>query len=392
METQIAIVGAGPAGLVLSHLLHLQGISSIVVEAHSRAYVENRLRAGVLEHATVDLFRKVGLAERMDREGLLHEGVKFRFLDKTHRIDFRRHTGCAVMIYPQQDIVKDVIAQRLKDKGNIVFDSEVYRAELDLDKPRIHVRKGGEDVHIDCDFLAACDGSHGHCRGFAPEGTFRIFERHYPFSWLGILAKAPPVSRELIYAGHDRGFALASMRSAEISRLYLQVPSHEDIGQWPDDRIWDELHKRFSAGDSIPLNRGPIVRKNISALRSEVTEPMQYKRMFLTGDAAHIVPPTGAKGLNLAVFDAVMLARALSSFYVRKDETALKNYSKACAPRIWKVQYFSWWMTSMFHSLGSDAFDRNRQLAELGALVGSDAGAKFLAENYVGLPFEDFFI
>lgn len=391
MDTQVAIVGAGPAGLVLSHLLHLQGISSIVVEARSRDYVENRLRAGVLENATVDLFRKVGLAGRMDREGLLHEGVNFRFLDETHRINFRRLTGRAVMIYPQQDIVKDVIAQRLKDEGTVLFDSEVYHAKLDAERPRVHFRENGVEHHIECDFLAVCDGTHGSGRGFAPEGTFKILERHYPFGWLGVLAKAPPVSSELIYAGHDRGFALASMRSAEISRLYLQVPADEDIALWPDTRIWEELQRRFSSNDSMPLNEGPIVQKNISALRSEVTEPMQYKRMFLAGDAAHIVPPTGAKGLNLAVFDAVMLARALSSFFARGDDAALRNYSKACAPRIWKVQYFSWWMTSMFHKLNSDAFERNRQLAELSTLVTSDAGAKFLAENYVGLPFEDFF-
>ena len=392
MDTQVAIVGAGPAGLVLSHLLHLQGVSSIVIEARSRDYVENRLRAGVLEHATVDLFRKIGLAERMDREGLLHEGVNFRFLDETHRIDFRRLTGRAVMIYPQQDIIKDVIARRLKEEGEVLFDSEVLGAELETEKPRVHIRKDGEKHHIDCDFVAACDGTHGHCRSFAPAGTLRTLERHYPFGWLGVLAEASPVSRELIYASHDRGFALASMRSPEISRLYLQVPSDEDIGLWPDNRIWDELHKRFSSRDSTPLNEGPFVQKNISALRGAVTKPMQYKRMFLAGDAAHIVPPTGAKGLNLAVFDAVMLARALSLFYARKDEAGLKNYSKACAPRIWKVQYFSWWMTSMFHRLESDEFDRNRQLAELSTLVHSEAGAKFLAENYVGLPFEDFFI
>lgn len=392
MDTQVAIVGAGPAGLVLSHLLHLQGISSIVIEARSRVYIENRLRAGVLEHATVDLFRKIGLGERMDREGLLHEGVNFRFSDETHRIDFRRFTDRAVMIYPQQDIVKDIIAKRLKEEGTILFDSEVFRAELETEKPSLHFRKRGEMHHIDCDFVAACDGTHGQSRNFAPGGTLQILERHYPFGWLGVLANAPPVSRELIYAGHDRGFALASMRSPEISRLYLQVPADEDIGLWPDDRIWDELHQRFSSSDSTPLNEGPISQKNISALRSVVTMPMQYKRMFLAGDAAHIVPPTGAKGLNLAVFDAVMLARALSSFYASKDDAALKNYSKACAPRIWKVQYFSWWMTSMFHRLGSDEFDRNRQLAELSTLVNSEAGAKFLAENYVGLPFEDFFI
>jgi p-hydroxybenzoate 3-monooxygenase len=392
MDTQVAIVGAGPAGLVLSHLLHLQGVSSIVIEARSRDYVENRLRAGVLEHATVDLFRKAGLAERMEREGLLHEGVNFRFADKTHRIDFRRLTGRAVMIYPQQDIVKDVIAKRLEERGEVLFDSEVFRAELETDRPRVHIRKDGEKDHIDCDFIAACDGAHGRCRSFAPAGALQILERHYPFGWLGVLAKAPPVSHELIYASHERGFALASMRSPEISRLYLQVPAHEDIGLWSDNRIWEELHKRFSSSDSTPLNEGPIVQKNITALRSAVTKPMQYKRMFLAGDAAHIVPPTGAKGLNLAVFDAVMLARALSLFYAEREEAALKNYSKACAPRIWKVQYFSWWMTSMFHRLESDEFDRNRQLAELDTIVHSQAGAKYLAENYVGLPFEDFFI
>jgi p-hydroxybenzoate 3-monooxygenase len=390
-RTQIGIVGAGPAGLLLSHLLHLAGISSIVVEARSRRYVEERIRAGVLEQMTRDLLIETGVGERMQREGLLHHGIELRFSREGHRIDLSGLTGGqAVTVYGQHEVVKDLIARRLQDGGAIVFEAaETSVHDLDGESPRIRYVKDGRDHEIACDFIAGCDGFHGICRPAIPEGVLTTFERVYPFAWLGILAKVPPASDELIYANHERGFALLSMRSPEVSRLYLQCAPDEDLAGWPDGRIWDELETRLSDRLGFTLARGEIFQKGVTAMRSFVVEPMQFGRLFLAGDAAHIVPPTGAKGMNLAVADVRVLARALERFYAGGSVDGLEQYSAICLRRIWKVQRFSWWMTSMLHRFADDSpFDRRRQLAELDYVTSSPHAATTLAENYVGLPME----
>jgi p-hydroxybenzoate 3-monooxygenase len=391
MRTQVGIVGAGPAGLVLSHLLHLQGIESIVVEAASQKYVEERVRAGVLEQGTVDLLKEMGVGERLSREGLFHGGIELRFGGKRHRIDFRELTGGkGVTIYAQHEVIKDLIAARLAAKGQIIFEAaEASVADLEGERPRIRFQNDGETREISCDFIAGCDGFHGICRGSIPGGVLREYERIYPFGWLGILAQAPPSSKELIYAYHHRGFALLSMRSTEVSRLYLQCAPEEEIGGWSDERIWEELHKRLETTDGWKLAEGPIFQKGVTGMRSFVVEPMQFGKLFLAGDAAHIVPPTGAKGLNLAVADVRVLARGLEEFYRRRKTELLEKYSETCLRRVWKVQRFSWWMTSMLHRFETDnAFDERRQLAELDYVTSSRAGAQTLAENYVGLPME----
>ena len=390
-RTQVGIVGAGPAGLLLAHLLHRNGIRSIVVEARSRSYVEERIRAGVLEQGTADLLRETGLGERMDREGLLHHGIQLKFRGEAHRIDFADLTGGkAVMVYGQHEVVKDLIARRIQDGGAIVFDAEQTSVhDLDGPAPLIRYAKDGEAHEIACDFVAGCDGFHGICRPSIPEGVLATYERVYPFAWLGILAKAPPASEELIYANHDRGFALLSMRSPEISRLYLQVDPDENLDNWSDTRIWEELQTRLSGGANWNLSEGPVMSRGITAMRSFVVEPMQYGRLFLAGDAAHIVPPTGAKGMNLAVADVRVLARAFEEHYGSGRTDLLERYSETCLRRIWKVQRFSWWMTSMLHKFCDDnAFDVRRQIAELDYVTSSRAAATTLAENYVGLPME----
>ncbi|HEX2554846.1 MAG TPA: 4-hydroxybenzoate 3-monooxygenase [Microvirga sp.] len=391
VRTQVGIVGAGPAGLLLSHLLHLAGISSIVIEARSRRYVEERIRAGVLEQMTRDLLIETGIGERMVAEGLLHHGIELRFKGEGHRIDLSALTGGqAVTVYGQHEVVKDLVARRLADGGTIVFgaaDASVH--DLDGDAPRIRYAKDGAAHEIACDFIAGCDGFHGICRPSIPDGVLTAFERVYPFAWLGILAKAPPASEELIYANHERGFALLSMRSPEISRLYLQCEPDEDLSAWSDARIWDELETRLSDRRGFALQRGEIFQKGVTAMRSFVVEPMQHGRLFLAGDAAHIVPPTGAKGMNLAVADVRVLARALERYYRGGSAEGLEQYSAVCLRRIWKVQRFSWWMTSMLHRFAEDSpFDRRRQLAELDYVTSSAHAATTLAENYVGLPME----
>jgi p-hydroxybenzoate 3-monooxygenase len=391
MRTQVGIVGAGPAGLVLSHLLHLQGIESVVLESHTREYVQERVRAGVLEQNTVDLLEETGVGDRMRREGLVHQGIELRFLNRGHRIDFEDLVGRAITIYAQAEVVRDLVDARLAAGGQIVFEAaEVSIRNHDSLQPSICFSKNGEAKELFCDFIAGCDGFHGISRSSIPADVLRVYERIYPFGWLGILAEAPPSSEELIYTYHERGFALLSMRSPQLSRLYLQCSPDEDIENWPDARIWEELHTRLAC-DGWTLTEGPIIQKGVTGMRSFVVEPMQHGRLFLAGDAAHIVPPTGAKGLNLAVADVRVLAGALSEFYRAGRRDLLDKYSEICLRRVWKVQRFSWWMTSMLHRFDSDnGFDQRRQIGELDYLTGSRAASQSLAENYTGLPMESY--
>jgi p-hydroxybenzoate 3-monooxygenase len=392
VRTQIGIVGAGPAGLVLAHLLHLQGIDSIVVESRSRKYIEERVRAGLLEQGTVDLLIATGVGERLKRECLTHHGIELRFNRRGHRIDFDDLTGGkTVTIYAQQEVIKDLVAARLEAGLPIIFEAENVSVH-DFDsgkKPSIRFRSAGEAQEIQCDFIAGCDGFHGICRPSIPAGVLTEFDREYPFGWLGILAQAPPSSDELVYTYSERGFALLTMRTRQISRLYLQVPFDEDINAWPDERIWSELRMRTAADGNWKLNEGDIFQKNIASMRSYVVEPMQYGKMFLAGDAAHIVPPTGAKGLNLAVADVRIMAKAFAEFYATGKTQLLESYSATCLRRVWKAQRFSWWMTSMLHRFDTDnAFDQRRQIAELDYVTSSRAAMTTLAENYVGLPWD----
>jgi p-hydroxybenzoate 3-monooxygenase len=388
-RTQVGIVGAGPAGLVLSHLLYLQGIDSIVLENRSRQHCEERIRAGVLEWGTVELLCEMGVGDRLKREGLIHHGIELRFGGHGHRIDFQDLTGRAITVYGQHEVIKDLVQARLDANGEIVFEVEdVSVSGFSGDRPRIHYAKDGQVHEIQCDFIAGCDGFHGISRPSIPDGVLTVYERTYPFGWLGILAQAPPSSEELIYAYHDRGFALHSMRSPHLTRLYLQCSPDEDLDLWPDDRIWQELQIRLSRGDDWKLTEGSILQKGVTGMRSFVVEPMQSGRLFLAGDAAHIVPPTGAKGLNLAVADVRVLARALKEFYATGREDLLQRYSETCLRRVWRVQRFSWWMTSMLHRHEGNPFDERRQRAELDYVTSSRAAAQSLAENYVGLPME----
>ena len=390
-KTQVGIVGAGPAGLVLAHLLERAGIESVVLESQTRQYIEERVRAGVLEQGTVDLLNELGLGERMMRQGLMHYGVELRFGGRGHRIDFKELTGGkGVMIYAQHEVIKDLVAARLNAGGEILFESkEVSVQGFGGETPVIRFTQDGAPQELHCDFIAGCDGFHGICRDAIPIAVLKTYERDYPFGWLGILAEAPPASHELIYANHERGFALLSMRSPKISRLYLQCNPDEDLNEWPDARIWEEFHKRFATRDGFSLTEGPIIQKGVTGMRSFVVEPMQFGRLFLAGDCAHIVPPTGAKGLNLAVADVSVLAAGLKEFYASGKRDLLDRYSEICLRRVWKVQRFSWWMTSMLHKFASESeFDRRRQLAELDYVTSSRAASTTLAENYVGLPME----
>ncbi len=389
-RTQVGIVGAGPAGLVLSQLLYLQGIDSVIIENRSRQYVEERVRAGVLEQGTVDLLTEMGVGERMKTEGLVHHGIELRFGGRSHRIDFQDLTGGkGITIYAQHEVVKDLTNARIAAGGHIFFEVEnVSVHDLDGSKPKIRYQKDGSDNELTCDFIAGCDGFHGICRPSIPPGVLTVYEREYPFGWLGILADAPPSSGELIYTYHDRGFALLSMRTPHISRLYLQCKPDENIDLWSDEKIWQELQIRL-ASPGWKLIEGQILQKGVTGMRSFVVEPMQYGNLFLAGDSAHIVPPTGAKGLNLAVADVQILARALKHFYATGSRELLDAYSEVCLRRVWKVQRFSWWMTSMLHRFPDEnPFDRRRQLAELDYVTSSRAAAQTLAENYVGLRME----
>ncbi len=381
-------MGAGPAGLVLARLLELRGVESVVIEARSREYVEGRVRAGVLEQRTVDLLTEAGVAERLHREGMVHEGLELRFGGRGHRIDLSGLTGGRrITVYGQQEVVKDLIAARLASGGELRFEVEdVALAGLGADRPAVRFRHGGEEHELRCDVVAGCDGFHGISRPSVPDGVLTERTREYPFGWLGILAEVAPSTEELIYATHERGFALHSLRSPELSRLYLQVDPHDDIENWPDERIWQELHTRFEK-PGWSLEEGPIVEKAITPMRSFLVEPMQYERLYLAGDAAHIVPPTGAKGLNLAVADVRVLAHALAEWYRSGSTELLDRYSANCLGRVWRAQDFSNYMSTMLHRIGDDAFSDHLQRARLAYVTSSEAAARSLAENYVGLPF-----
>jgi p-hydroxybenzoate 3-monooxygenase len=390
MRTQVGIIGAGPAGLMLSHLLRRQGIQSIVIESRSRAHCEERVRAGVLEQGTVDLLIKTGLGDRLKREGLVHHGIELRFNRRRHRINmFELTGGRAITVYGQQEVIKDLVQAQLNAGGEVHFEAEVVGLQqLEGTKPAIHFRQNDEAREITCDFIAGCDGFHGISRPSIPAGAVTMYEREYPFAWLGILAEAPPSSKEVTYTNHERGFALLSMRSPTLSRLYLQCRPDENLGEWSDQRIWQELHARTEA-EGFALAEGPILQKGVTPMRSFVVEPMQFGRLYLAGDAAHIVPPTGAKGMNLAIADVTVLARALAEFYKTGSQDLLSRYSQACLRRVWRVQHFSWWMTSMLHRFeGDNGFDHRRQLAELDYVTSSRVAAQSLAENYVGWPLE----
>jgi p-hydroxybenzoate 3-monooxygenase len=389
LRSQVGIVGAGPAGLLLSHLLHLHGIESVVLESRSRDHVEKRIRAGVLEHGTANLLVEAGVGDRMLREGLVHHGIEMRFGGRRRRIALSELAGGrTITVYGQHEVVKDLIRARLDAGGQILFEvRDVSVHDVLTANPVVRFHYQGAARALACDFVGGCDGFHGVCRPSIPDGVLTVYDREYPFAWLGLLVQAPPSSEELIYANHARGFALHSMRSPELTRLYLQCAPNEDLARWPDDRVWAELHARLAA-EGWSLIEGPILQKGITAMRSFVTEPMQYGRLFLAGDAAHIVTPTGAKGLNLAVADVRHLARAIAAYYTSGRSDLLERYSEACLPRVWRAQRFSWQMTSMLHRFGDDPFQHRLQLAELDYVTGSRAASTALAENYVGFPFD----
>ncbi len=389
IRTQVGIIGAGPSGLLLSHLLHLHGIESIVVEARSREYVEKRVRAGQLQQSTVDLLRDAGLGARLDCEGLTHEGFELRFDDRSHRMPFAELTGRTVKIYGQQEVVKDLIKARMAAGGQLHFTvDDVAIFGMNSDSPVMCCTLDGEYAQITCDFIAGCDGFHGVARKSVPGNALSVYEKVYPFAWLGILAAAPPTTKELVFSVHDRGFALHSVRSPHVSRLYLQVAGGEDLTNWPDERIWKELHARLSLDSSSQLTEGPVLEKSIVTLRSFVVEPMQHGRLFLVGDAAHIVPPTAAKGLNLAVTDTALLAEAFAAWYLNSARESLDGYSANALRTVWRAQEFSAWMTSLLHRFPDDAqFETKLQRSQLEHLVSSSAAAMNFAENYVGVPF-----
>ncbi|KQN04019.1 4-hydroxybenzoate 3-monooxygenase [Sphingomonas sp. Leaf25] len=390
-RTQVAIIGAGPAGMFLAHLLHAQGIDATVIERRDRDYVEGRVRAGVLEQGTVDLMRRLGLSARLEREGLVHGGTNVSLDGRMFRIDMAALTGGAtVTVYGQQEVMRDLFdaagARGLDVRWNA---KDVTLAGLDSDRPVVTWREDGGTQHLDCDFVVGCDGYHGVSRAAIPPDVLRTFERIYPFGWLGVLADVPPAEHELVYANHERGFALASMRSPTRSRYYIQCGLDEDVADWSDDRFWDELCLRLGPETAAKVTRGASFEKSIAPLRSFVAEPMRWGRLFLAGDAAHIVPPTGAKGMNLAVSDVTMLGEALTERYRERSDAGIDGYSARALARVWKAERFSWWFTSVTHRFPTmDGFDRRIQMAELDYLRGSPAAQRTLAENYVGLPLE----
>ena len=388
MHVPVVIVGSGPAGLLLSHLLHVQGISSVILERKSRDYVEGRVRAGVLEMGTVGLMERVGVDARMKKEGIVHGGIYISVNGKRQHVNIEELTGgSTVMVYGQTEVTKDLIAARLAHGGEIVFEAEdVSLHDIESDKPRVRYVKDGNPVELTCDYIAACDGFHGVGRQTMP--GVKELEKVYPFGWLGVLAHAKPVADELIYAKHDRGFALCSMRSETVVRHYVQVPSSDKIEDWSDDRFWQELRTRLGEEDAELVNEGEVFEKSIAPLRSFVAEPMQHGRLFLAGDAAHIVPPTGAKGLNLAASDVHYLSEALIAKYKHNRSDLMESYSDTALARVWKAERFSWWMTTMLHQFDDDwQFDGRIRDAELSYILSSKAGLTTLAENYVGLPY-----
>jgi p-hydroxybenzoate 3-monooxygenase len=385
LRTQVAIIGAGPAGLLLSQLLQRNGIDTIVLERRSREYVESRVRAGVLEPGTVELLVQAGVAERMRRDALTHDGLSIAFDGRCTRIDLKALAGASVTVYGQTELTQDLIAARLGEGGTLVFEAaDVTPEDFDGTHPRVGYTKDGRRHEIACDFIAGCDGSHGVSRASVPAEALTIYERELPFGWLGVLSETPPVAKELIYARHERGFALCSMRSKSRSRYYVQCPTTDSLEAWPDERFWDELRRRIPADAARRLITGPSLEKSIAPIRSFVAEPMRFGRLFLAGDAAHIVPPTGAKGLNLAAADAGVLASGLADYYRSGDEAALERYSQTCLKRAWRAQRFSWWFTSMTHRFEGDGFAGRLQQAEFESIASSKAAATAMAENYLG--------
>ncbi|MCP3656236.1 MULTISPECIES: 4-hydroxybenzoate 3-monooxygenase [Herbaspirillum] len=386
MRTQVAIIGAGPAGLLLSHLLHLKGIESVVLETRTREDIESTIRAGVLEQGTMDILNETGVGERMKREGALHHGIELAFGGRRHRIDLTELTGKAITVYAQHEVIKDLVAARLAAQGQLLFGVSGTSIEgVETSKPRVRFMHEGEQHTLEADFIAGCDGFHGVSRPAIPESRRQDYQRIYPFGWFGVLVEAPPSSDELIYAQHDRGFVLISTRSPTVQRLYFQCDPKDSVDNWSDDRIWNEFHTRLENGDGWRVKEGKIFQKGIIGMRSFVSTPMQHGRLFLAGDAAHIVPPTGAKGLNLAVGDVKRLAQGIEDFYRSSSEEGLSSYTEQALKRIWRAEYFSWWMTSMLHTFDdASPFQRQIQRAELENVVNSRALSTALAENYVG--------
>jgi p-hydroxybenzoate 3-monooxygenase len=388
-KTQVGIIGSGPSGLLLSQLLDLNGIDNVVLERQSREYVLGRIRAGVLEHGMVEMMRQAGVRERMDREGLLHDGFHIAMDSTLRRIDLKGLTGSPVMVYGQTEVTRDLMDARSTAGGNLVYQAEDVRIDgLEDDRAILHYRHQGDDYTVECDFIAGCDGYHGPSRKAIPASVLREYERVYPFGWMGLLSDTPPAAEELIYARHPRGFALCSMRSRTRSRYYVQCPLEDTVDDWPDERFWDELRARIPPAVGNSLVTGPSIEKSIAPLRSFVAEPMRYKRLFLAGDAGHIVPPTGAKGLNLAASDIHYLSRALIAWYHDSNSSPMESYSEQCLRRIWKAERFSWWMTNLLHTFpDSTPFEQRMQDAELDYLFESSAMMSAVAENYVGLPY-----
>lgn len=390
IKTKVAIIGCGPAGLLLSRLLFLAGIDCVAIDRKSREYIEGRIRAGVLEWSSVEVLREAGVSERMDAEGLVHDGFDLSFDGTSHRIDLKKLTGRSVMVYGQTELTKDLFDQRFEDGGEFVFEVENTRVENpDGGSPVVHFTKDGKKCEIFCDFVAGCDGYHGASRQSMPPDVLKVFEQIYPFGWLGLLVEQPPVAEEIVYTHHQRGFALCSLRSLDRSRYYIQCPAGENVEDWSDERFWEEFKLRIGPRLSATLKTGPSIEKSIAPLRSFVATPMRHNNLFLAGDAAHIVPPTGAKGLNLAVADVKILSVALERFYEKGDTSALESYSEKSLDRIWKIQRFSWYLTKLMHVFPDNpAFENEMQRAEFDYIMQSESASRTIAENYVGLQVE----